>query len=244
MKYLLFTTPRTGSTYLSHIIYNYLKEKYPYRDNFIEYFNHLGVFTDNNQIIFSREQYNGEISTFGKIKFEKPEDNYLQKRFEFLQKYNDHLYFFKIHPHQINDEIFSYLNNEYKFICIERRDKLEQFLSTSLALHFNIWHSENPVNVKENSIIIDRDRFDSFKSLTAAYKKYKHQIKHLHSTIYFEDAVTLNNRYEILSKIQFNDWEDTVKEFNIMKTENTYEKNKIRFFINKDEIREWMDEIK
>ncbi|NJO60960.1 MAG: hypothetical protein HC836_22700 [Richelia sp. RM2_1_2] len=79
-----------------------------------------------------------------------------QRRIALLKQDSNGKYFFKNHAEPLPEEAFDYLLSNYHFICIDRINKLEQYLSFAVANHTKIWmirkNGVRPV-IENNSLL-------------------------------------------------------------------------------------------
>lgn len=232
-NYLIFGTPRTGSTLLINIYYIYLLNKYGTVSKLDEYFspyhffNYRTAYTHNNQTVaikYSTEFNNGNYYLYptesknnqliiDKIYHPvKTSDIALetQRRWNLLIKLKDTtIHSLKIFP-EINDNIFDWLIENYQPILIERTNKLEQYLSYEIATHTKsfIIRSEKYRKIPNDySIRAKKTNFDLFFNRIERYGKLKEKIKNPIIINYENDLKSLDNKFSILEKFGITDWQ-------------------------------------
>lgn len=109
----------------------------------------------------------------------------LEDKFKRFQKLPKNQYLMKIFPAQVNEEILSYLKARYYFLCLERRNKLDQLWSFGWAMTTDKWENYDPEGTA-GSIEYERRWYDH---LMGQIKTYQETLSVLsdHSLYYYED---------------------------------------------------------
>lgn len=160
-----------------------------------------------------------------------------KEKFNFLLKNHDKNYLMKIMAHHIGKMIFQYFNENYMFICVERKNKLEQLLSHIIACYRKNWllGSKYQGNMEFNNdqIICEKTIFDLTISKIECYYSYKVMIRNK-IVIFYEDFEKIN-KLKILDMIGLSS-KGLVCPRNL--TEKIY-KNKSNEIKNIDEVLSW-----
>ena len=123
----------------------------------------------------------------------------------------------------LTDEIVNFLNANSKIILIERKNKLDQFLShiiAWLATPVGETLTAKTVNFKPNSLWIDNKMFDNY---TKHHEKYLDILSKINidTRVYYEDVDFVDKKYKT--------------NYNL----NT----KLEYFKNKDQILSYVDKL-
>lgn len=173
------------------------------------------------------------------------EDIETQHRISLLEADKDGKYFFKNHANPLPIEAFNYLINTHHFICVDRLNKLEQYLSFAIANHTRIWmirkKGEKPL-IEEGSLVYSKKMFDQLTNRI----KYFYSRKELIDTnkqinILYEDIKALNCKFELLDLLGFTDWRDYLNPLDYYDKIPTKQAdgNSLQLFKNKEEILNW-----
>lgn len=194
---LLVTTPRTGSTLIHKLLGNIGKQTADFKNNLNEFFtitpwidlkySNFKVFNDTIIGLISNDTLNNRnIHTENKFLHEIDFVKLYHEKIQMLQD-NSFKYMIKLIPYMIDDFTINFLNNEYDFIYLERRDKLSQLLSYTTFKNTGITHY-----LKDDTTVIDKIEFDPkfLWLLNRIYEDY-HKIKQSFPgpTLYYEDLM-------------------------------------------------------
>lgn len=194
---IIFTTPRTGSTLVGKIISNYFIQYFdhgPYLDEFFTIHKLWSQTYIKNKWIerknFIRHTINNNI---------KYDDDYMNleitKRIKLLTEDENNLkQLIKLFSFNLNDKLIKFIEEKYNFfILLERKNKINQFLSFNTLLTNNISHYENN-NLEINSIEYKKDNLLKFLDIIKLYDEYKKSfIQKNYIIIYYEDLFINNN---------------------------------------------------
>ena len=241
MRCLIFTTPRTASQYVEHLLFPALQDAYGYEGMLSEAFSPSRYLVEANGSLCSaslneKKREKGSLVNLAETRENKrliaPADRI--QRLEDDYK-NGKIYLFRVMASHITDESLAYLADTYTLICLERRDKLSQGLSQAIAKEAKRWgravHDYEP-----SSITYRRESFDSFMNDLRQYREIISRTKDT-VTLFSEDITA--NPEEIFQKLRLKmPPQPTAKEF-----KNTYSINPIDMIANRDEVLEWFSEI-
>jgi len=203
---------------LGEILYNYLQKEKNYDGRLGEYFS-----TSSTLRCFELQEERirrtqGITSTS------------IKDRLRFLKESNKN-YSFELHTWQTTSEIFNFLNGDYHFICLHRKNILEGLLSNAIGGHFGTWEPEELIpkleELQPNDLILERNSSHSGGYINNIIRHHQYWFPKVSdkSVIYYED---------------FCDWKsnETLRSKKIL-----YPFPKIEYFKNKDEIKNWVREI-
>lgn len=237
-KYLIFTNPRSGSSVLGQILWNYLQKKKNYGD-------HLGEYLSTSSTPRCFKLQEGKI-----VRSQGITNTSIRDRLRFLREC-DQNYNFELHSWQTTPDIFNFLNGDYHFICLHRRNLLESLLSNAIGNHFKIWDTwkweskrfiPKLKNLQPNDLILKQDlRYHGYMDNVIQYYQYWLPKVINKSTIYYEDFCNLKDQAKAMNLIGFSDWEIANRELHSIKIPYPYPK--IKYFRNKDEIKGWVREL-
>lgn len=174
------------------------------------------------------------------------EDNETLHRILLLEADSGGNYFFKNHASPLPINAFEYMLPRYRFICVDRINKFNQYLSFAIANHTRIWMaregSQRPI-IKENSIVYTKEMFDD---LTRRFDAYHNLLSIIPDnqkiSIYYEAIAELTNKFNLLNMLGFNDWKEYLnpEEYKSrLPVKQSTHINPITYFKNKDEILNW-----
>ncbi len=166
--YLLFATPRSGSTPVYHLF----AELFQSIDSAIpggEFFNYSMQTCETSQ--------NG--ISFQPV-FEKPKG--LNLDFEFQRRLNilinsRHRYFFKMLSNYTPMTIVEKLVDQYEWIFLERQNKFKQLLIYLKVRCLDIWYEANPRTLKPNSLRALPEYFQEFESCYFDYYAIRNYVR-------------------------------------------------------------------
>jgi len=203
--FLVFSTPRTGSTAFSEIISQ--------RENL----RRIGeIFNPDLELIQSKNKLNSRKS--------KKMSQSLEEKFQMFQKGSPEKYLIKILPGQLDEKNLSYFIEHYHFLCLERKDKLEQIWSLGWAATTGIWKNWDTEKIEKIQLEPGSVKFQSdwYKHLVREIEKFQDTISVLKSyDLYYYEDLKLTEAYS--KKIQ-------------------YPIEKSSLFQNRDEVIEWYEE--
>ncbi|MCH6575819.1 MAG: hypothetical protein IH795_11575 [Bacteroidetes bacterium] len=109
----------------------------------------------------------------------------LEDKFKRFQKFPKKQYLMKIFPAQVNEEILSYLKAGYYFLCLGRRNKLDQLWSFGWAMTTDKWENYDPEKTA-GSIEYELRWYDHLMGQIKAYQETLSVLSD-HSLYYYED---------------------------------------------------------
>ena len=140
------------------------------------------------------------------------------RRIDLLRKYHEHRYFMKLPSYMwvhCSKDHLQYLHDNYHFVVTDRRDKKERALSYAIAMISNFYtlrQKEQVENFKAGEftkelgdmIVYDFDALERAKKvMTTPGIDYNH--------VWYEDLTELEDKFEILGEIGFDDWKNYIK---------------------------------
>lgn len=256
-NWIVFSSPRTGSTIIGEILSLYLFRKHHYAGHLGEFFNpytynlfykesdgfrrNLHAWEPGSY----RETYvladDGRIvrrKIFSDDKVDSPE-NETARRVGMLTA-SPYEYFLHVHAWPLHSSALDYVFSNTSPILTERRDRWQQILSYGLAYGTKIFratrHSRLP-NVAENSIIFPRDVFLDLVGRIKKYDEFKARLSAA-PVVCFEDFLEKENPMEILADVGFPDWFNfnSVEDLKNL-SQKTFPDSKERYFSNLQEMR-------
>ena len=193
----IIATARTGSSYISYLMYEIGKDKFQYKNYLNEYFTVQELFQadyekiDNVvQLIFSKRTNAKWFDDARKIKLD---------RLNLLK--NDTSYAFKIFAEDIEPEIDNYITKNFTPIFLERRNKIDQFISFSHMLSTNTASYDIDDNAVINEITVKQEHIQLFFNHIKNYTRYKNNYKGRSKTLYYEDFMNSEDQIEFIAKI-------------------------------------------
>jgi len=193
----IIATARTGSSYISYLMYEIGKDKFQYKNYLNEYFTVQELFQadyekiDNVvQLIFSKRTNSKWFDDARKIKLD---------RLNLLK--NDTSYAFKIFAEDIEPEIDNYITKNFTPIFLERRNKIDQFISFSHMLSTNTASYNVDDSTLVNEITVKQEHVHLFLNHIKKYTRYKNDYKGIYKTLYYEDFMNSEDQIEFIAKI-------------------------------------------
>lgn len=273
-NYIVFSTPRTGSTLMYFLLWAYYRAKY---NDFIfldEYFNEL------HYNLFYEDIFNSDGQQIKRINHTEPGENRYRfvpkeydNHFELIKEYdsnpvfslsdettfrlnllkkhiNGKNYFLRIHASPLNDDVFSFLNDNYTFVCTERENIMEQILSYGIATHRKVWadlrgkNKVEPTPPEEKSILMTQESVLDISKRILDYHLKKSLIKNK-IVISYEEIIKFSDEYQIYNLLGINDWMN-VFDKKFIKTRLPFKPSfgdKRQYFQNINEIEKWKQDF-
>lgn len=265
--YAVFTTPRSKSTTIYRLLFEYYLAKYPkkccwlvgffseyrynrffidyldddnflYRENISEY--KPGAYREEPSFNRSRKLYMKKIYNKNVIKEDSIRDETF-RRLQLLKKPTKHHYFLKMQWNFASNIVLPELADTFKIVCVNRTDKLEQFLELSLSQHIGIFHSRDTNKFKypkKGEILLHKNEIDFYISRE---KEYENTLANLSekTIIEYNKANSIEEIYDMLG---ITDWKDYVSIESLqpkMLFEPSYD-NLEKYFSNINEIKDWV----
>jgi hypothetical protein len=223
--FLVFATPRSGSTIFTEAVFRVARDQYGCEYNFRDYFSpRRDIVQKADGSYISKWKPIEERPKFGTV---LPQE----KKFQILQTLPKKKYLFKLIPMDINYDSFpnqenprlrDYLIENYYFICLQRRNKQEQIWSWAWMNYLNYSENINPgdySDLKPGSVHYEDDWY---RGILWHFQYYREILEMLpeYTEFYYEDLDFSSIRY----------W----------RTKSTYPMEKSGLFSNKDKIlRRW-----
>lgn len=270
-SYFVLTTPRTKSSIVYRLLFEYYNAKYPDKCSWlVHYFNewrynrfYINHFDENGDFSYRKHFPKFKEGSFkeipnesegGKIYMEKVyEDHVLiekeetQRRVNLLLeniKHNRSINFIKYHMDNNFDTFFPFIEDKVTVVAIDRKDKLNQFLELSLSIEIDLYQSRNPnvfVYPEFNSIKVLKKYATLFVERELRYNEFLNT-KKADTVIDHSKMVDINAIYSML---KLNDWEKVVTpEYLNSKIEHepSYD-NLEKYFRNIDKIKLWLEPL-
>lgn len=238
---IVFTTPRSGSSLVSQIISNYFVQHFdhgPYLDEFftinklwkVNYITDNWIYCKN----FSRNKVENNL---------KYDRNYIQleikKRINLLEE-NDIRFkqLIKLFPFNLDNNLFDFVSNKYNFfILLERKNKVNQFLSFTKFLSNNIALYCSDTNITVDYIYYNKEHLTKFLNIIENYEYYKNKFikEKKYKIIYYEDLFNNKNiEATILEQLELKITKH-FKSLNYQTIPTPYSKNIEELIVNKNE---------
>lgn len=241
MRYLIFTTPRTASQYVEHLLFPALHETYRYNGMLSEAFSPSRCLVEADSKLYSASLNQEKREKARTVNIAQiPEEERLTSTIDKIKRIEDDfqrgkVYLFRVMASHLTKESLAYLTDTYTFICLERRDKLSQGLSQAIAKGAKRWgravHDFEP-----GSITYRRESFDAFMNDLRQYYEVVARAKDT-ITVYCEDITARPE--ELFQKLALEmPSQPMSKEF-----KNAYSIDPIDMISNKDEVIEWFEGI-
>jgi hypothetical protein len=227
--FIILTTPRTGSTVATNLVYNLTKSSVGYKGNLWEFFS-VDQLTHNTYEIINGTVVRTSHSKPNAIWWTESVDSIRLKRLEML-KYN-HRYMIKLFPGHCHTEIIDFIKPRFNVIFLERKNKIHQILSILSLMQTNKPHYLTDDVDKINSIMFDKTIVDSVIGKLTQYYQIKSTLTG--KTVFYEDFVKYGFSEETLKK-QLNLSITDYVPMNIPTKATPYsDKNPENLIINKD----------
>lgn len=197
---IIFTTPRSGSTIICKLLGNISRQLYGHTNVLYEYFNTRLIDRQalNDKIEYTAVPvFDNQVIVPIKGAFQPLMEKEIQtKRLELLRKHPKHT--IKIFPGML-PYVMEFIISEYDFVFLERRNKLEQFLSYCSIVHGQKTHykKDDKDTVQPFPVLVDT--FNIFVEMMSNYKKF--QQTHEGITVYYEDFMSLGGNQQALANL-------------------------------------------
>jgi len=193
---VLFTTPRSGSTFIIDSLYHLGKRHFAYKNCLFEYF-----FVD----VLYRSKFEKVDGIVIQTDFERMYKDWCQdKRQERLQRLsyivNDPYYAWKIFPSDLEPEIEQFINEKYDVVYLERRNLVNQFLSLLGLLNYNTSHYKQGETKKIKQLIYKKGWLLYFIDTIEKYLEFKNNHPSKYPTLYYEDILAQSNQEEFINQ--------------------------------------------
>jgi hypothetical protein len=241
MRYLIFTTPRTASQYVEHLLFPAVQETYGYSGWLSEAFSPSRCLVDVVGGLCSVSLNEDKREKGSPVDLAQvPEDQRIISISDRIKRIEDDFadgktYLFRVMASHITEESLDYLADTYTFICLERQDKLSQGLSQAIAKEAKRW-GRAAHDFAPRSVTYRRESFEAFMDDLNSYRKIMSRANNK-VTVYTEDITSNpNNLFEILGV-------KTSSEIPVKNFKNTYSIDPMDMIANKDEVVGWFEEI-
>lgn len=205
MKLAVFGHVRTGTTMLNNVLWKHLLATGENED-----WSYLGE-------IFNPIRKRAVIEKDGhleNISLQQPldEPQLRPERFDLFLKYSHQEYLVKVlsqdttHP-----EIVPWMRNNYRTICIERRNVLSAFISGLIAYQHQTWHVQPGKKRPEyKPFVVDQRTMKIYGAHFARYYRYRDELNPTH-ILYYEDIANASPQeiIEMVDMVPTPDWEYT-----------------------------------
>lgn len=197
MSPCIIATARSGSSYISYLMYKIGKDQYKFKNYLNEYF------TISKKFISDYEVVNSIVERKYKIRVnEQWFENSRMIRLERLKLLQGKgVYAFKFFAEDIEPEINEYIIQNHQPIFLERKDKISQFISYSHMITTNVgsyYHGENKII---DQIVIDPSHLPHFLEHQKVYRNYKRNFKGSYKTLYYEDFMDSVDKIDFVKNL-------------------------------------------
>lgn len=198
---IIFTLPRTGSTVVCKLLGNIARQEFGHKNVLYEYFNinFIDSVHNNKQLDYKQVHVFDDkiIVALQGERTHESDSEVRKRRLELLQHNPRHT--MKVFPSVMTSDIVSFIIKEYDFIFLERRDKIEQFLSFCSILHSRKTHflKDDQTNITSFPFVLSRVQwFANQLQMFNDMQKKKPGI-----TVYYEDFMNLGGDQKALAKL-------------------------------------------
>jgi hypothetical protein len=239
MRYLIFTTPRTASQYVEHLLFPALQEAYGYEGMLSEAFSPSRCLVETNGVLCSASLNEEKREKGSLVNLEEiPENERMVSPADRIQRLEDDFkdgktYLFRVMASHVTEESLNYLSDTHTFICLERRDKLSQGLSQAIAKEAKRWgHAAH--DFAPGSVTYRRESFDAFMADLTQYREIVSQVKNK-VTVFSEDLTASPDEFFKTLGLTAPP-QPAAKDF-----KNSYTIDPIDMISNRDEVLEWFE---
>lgn len=264
-KYVIFASRRTGSSILQQILWQYFKKYANCQKSLIEFFNvklsnkYLTDFYDGEKILTTKWsddkkdnsyqllvrdsgtdiKYFKDYKNINKFDTKRTENTEIIRRLELIKKYNSTFYLNKIFSNHLLPEVFDYYNDNYAFICLERKNKFDQVLSYGILAHLQTGFVKNNYQpeINEEEIVMIYPNFKMIENCILSFYEFLPKIKNK-QMISYEDIIEAKNKMDLLKFLGFVVDKSFRLDETVMNTPLKFNDKKI-LFKNLDEIKGW-----
>ena len=236
LAFVLFATPRTASTQICTMLGQYFYRTLGYAGRDLsEYFNtvHTGVIKGNDGLW---------------LYFNSAHLTTLDSRDELLRRKalladEPRAYLFKFFPLNLTKapELFDWINETRRFICLERRDRVDQVLSWIIAQQTKVFFqlpNEPDLEIPPGSIIVQESNVANMIQEIRNYDTLKASIRHLWATIYYEDFLNVAS-FDDLARVCKLPPCGEIPYFRLKRM--TYKRGKLDLLANPDAVMAWIE---
>ena len=191
---VIVTTPRTGSTIVTGLLYNLASQWWGSKNNLREYFTLNPLYKEEFALVDGViKQLSYERLAHRDYHVDMAEKS---RRLEMLAA--DPNYTFKIFSSDFTPEIEYFIRNNYQVVYLERQDKIAQLLSFINLYDKNVSHYRSDAN-KITEIRYNRDNTVVFLSILKRYFDLKSRMPG--RTLYYEDFMDRGSNEQALIEL-------------------------------------------
>ncbi|MBY0414142.1 MAG: hypothetical protein K2Q18_08245 [Bdellovibrionales bacterium] len=245
--YLLYTTPRSGSTPIFEALSELCFHLYGH-ESLSEYFNwdYVEAWDEDDQIKILKEDealvWPSQKGLETRVKTRAQAVKELRYKLNLLRKYpcRYSLKVFTAHISANTAPEFLWLIANYHWFFLERKDLLAQLLSNLIATERGIWYEDRPEKLADGSLTAKRIGFERFRFAWDFYRQTKH-ILGPKRILYYEDYCQMGP-HDFFSDLGFK----VPKECKFERALGVPIQNgerKLELFTNQDEILSWFKEL-
>jgi LPS sulfotransferase NodH len=181
---IIITTPRTGSTVICNLLHNIAKQKYGHKNNLSEYFIVNTIdFAYNSKNVDYIDNGIKIVRIEGLLDRSKSVEEIIHKRLQTLK--SNPLHTIKAFASDLTPDVKKFIIDTYDPIYLERKDKLEQFLSFASIKHNKKTHYDKDSTDTVKEFKIGATQIKPFVNLIKQYNELK--IEKPGITLYYED---------------------------------------------------------
>jgi hypothetical protein len=241
MRYLIFTTPRTASQYVEHLLFPTLQEAYGYAGWLSEAFSPSRCLVDADGRLCSVSLNEEKREKGSPVDLaEVPEVQRIISVPDRIKRLEDDFaagktYLFRVMASHITDESLDYLADTTTFICLERRDKLSQGLSQAIAKEAKRW-GRAAHDFAPGSVTYRRESFDAFIADLTQYREIMARATNK-ITVLSEDMTSAPDSFFDVLGLKMPS-QPEAKDF-----KNSYAIEPLDMIANRDEVLRWFEGI-
>ncbi len=182
MKPLVISTPRTASTILTTKLFNIARDNWGYVTNLGEYFSVDRVIESNYVLKNNKIVKNVHDRVYRKWWDDKYKIQV--ERLELIKSYPNNM--IKVHPFDLPDDIEKFIIQNYDLIFLERKNKINQFLSyLGLFSELKLSHYKtNEPQPQITSFYYSKEHLNDFIYILQCYDKFKNTYKNFLSNLH------------------------------------------------------------
>lgn len=191
---ILIATARSGSSIISNLMYQIGKDSYGYKN----YLNEFFTVTELFQTMYEVKE--GIICQSRSIRknekwFNSARDEKLQ-RLELIK--TDPLYAIKVFAEDIEPEILTFLKENFKPVYLERKNKVDQFLSFTHMLSTNTAAYDVNSDTRIDKIFVEKKHIPLFLQHIKNFYRLRQQLPSTYPTMYYEDFMASEDQTEFI----------------------------------------------
>ena len=237
-KCVLFCFPRTGSNLAMQLLKNYQRKKYSIQPLPIQEF--FAFYNSNNDYIFNRVQrsFKTFIQTSQRLQPDEYSTELTYRLMSYEKMYTDVYPIPKlIYPWTEESVIDRFVSWDFDLIYLDRRSKLDNFLSYHLATN-SYFHVGRMADVPEpQPSAVSRDDYLRWKNLRGIFDAKAETLNFAH-TVYYEDFV--HQPRKLFELLGIEDSNTVLPSLDFIATQQLHHKNKLHYAQNSNQVMEWL----